>query len=225
MNNSSLPAWRTTTTNNNKYDLSHLNQDGNQYVGGSIQDDEALLLYSLIRCSLIKRILESGAGIGYSAKNFLQATSIFEDSIVYSVDINIKRFLQQDPKRHKSIIKSINLLEPDDVDNLPLDLVFFDSHKFNLEIEFFNKFYEKKIITDDTIICIHDTNLSPIPLTKTSKKIDNGWVFGKDRRLVNFFIKTGYKIFNIHTNMDRHNSQLPFRNGLTLCQKNNILKT
>jgi len=223
--NTPLPPWYTTTTNNNKYNLSHLTQENNQYVRGSIQDDEALLLYALIRCSLIKRILESGAGVGYSAKNFLQATSIFEDSIVYSVDINIKRSFQQDSKRHRSIIKSIDLVEPDDVDNLSLDLIFFDSHRLDLEINFFKKFYDKKIITDDTVICIHDTNLNAIPLTKTSKKIDNGWVFGKDRALVNFFINAGYKTFNVHTNMDRHNSQLPFRNGLTLCQKYNILKT
>jgi len=99
----------------------------------------------------------------------------------------------------------------------------FDTIKCRNDILSFLK--EEKIITDDTVICIHDTNLNAIPLTKTSKKIDNGWVFGKDRALVNFFINAGYKTFNVHTNMDRHNSQLPFRNGLTLCQKYNILKT
>lgn len=214
--------WHTSNLNNKKYDLSHLSQEENQYVIGSIQDDEALLLYSLIRCCLIKRILESGAGVGYSAKNFLQATSKFKDSLVYSVDIN--KFRPQDSERHRLIIKSIDLVEPEDVDNLPLDLVFFDSHRLNLEINFFNKFYQKGIITDNTIICIHDTNLTPFPILEKSKKIDDGWVFGLDRALVNFFINAGYKIFNIHTNMDRHNDQLPFRNGLTLCQKNNILK-
>ena len=222
MNNLNPPAWFTIKKINNKYDLSHLTQEENQYVRGSIQDDEALLLYALIRCSLIKRILESGAGVGYSAKNFLQATSKFENSLVYSVDIS--RSSLEDPKRHRSIVKSIDLVEPDDVDNLPLDLIFFDSHRLNLEIKFFKKFYEKKIITDNTIICIHDTNLTPVPILEKSKKIDNGWVFGTDRCLVNFFINAGYKIFNIHTDMKKHDSQLPFRNGLTLCQKNNILK-
>jgi len=222
MNNLNPPAWFTIKKNNNKYDLSHLTQEENQYVRGSIQDDEALLLYALIRCCLIKRILESGAGVGYSAKNFLQATSKFENSLVYSVDIS--RSSLEDPKRHRSIVKSIDLVEPDDVDNLPLDLIFFDSHRLNLEIKFFKKFYEKKIITDNTIICVHDTNLTPMPILEKSKKIDNGWVFGTDRCLVNFFINAGYKIFNIHTDMKKHDSQLPFRNGLTLCQKNNILK-
>ena len=40
------------------YDLTHLNQPSNQFVLGPIQDDEALFLYSIIRGSRLKYILE-----------------------------------------------------------------------------------------------------------------------------------------------------------------------
>ena len=56
-----------------KYDLSHLTQSEDQNVGGPVQDDENLFLYSIIRGCRLSRILEIGGLDGYSAKNFLQA--------------------------------------------------------------------------------------------------------------------------------------------------------
>lgn len=45
------------------YSLSHLTQADDQRVGGPIQDDEALVLFALIRAMRLKRILEVG-GLG-----------------------------------------------------------------------------------------------------------------------------------------------------------------
>lgn len=43
-----------------KYDLSHLVQPLDQQVGGPVQDDEALLLYAMVRCMRVRRVLEIG---------------------------------------------------------------------------------------------------------------------------------------------------------------------
>jgi predicted O-methyltransferase YrrM len=53
--------------------LIHLTQDVNQQVGGPIQDDEALMLFAVVRGCRFKRILEIGGLFGYSAKNFCEA--------------------------------------------------------------------------------------------------------------------------------------------------------
>ena len=55
------------------YDLSHLTQPDDQVVVGPVQDDEALLLFALVRCMRLRRILEVGGLDGYSARNFLRA--------------------------------------------------------------------------------------------------------------------------------------------------------
>jgi predicted O-methyltransferase YrrM len=59
--------------NYGKYDLSHLTQPSHQNVSGPIQDDEALLLFALIRVMCMRRVLEVGGLFGYSATNFIQA--------------------------------------------------------------------------------------------------------------------------------------------------------
>ena len=68
-----------------EYNLSHLTQDSRQYVGGPIQDDEALVLYSIIKCMRIKTVLETGGDSGYSAKNFTEAVG--PDGLVFCCDI------------------------------------------------------------------------------------------------------------------------------------------
>ena len=54
------------------YDLSHLTQE-THHPGGAIQDDEALLLFAMIRVMHLRRVLEIGGLDGYSARNFLAA--------------------------------------------------------------------------------------------------------------------------------------------------------
>ena len=87
---------------------------------------EALFLYSVIRGSRLKRILEIGGLSGYSAKNFLEAVKFDKDGILYTCDISYVPVLSDN---HKVIIKNAFDLSIDDVDHLPLDLIFFDSFK------------------------------------------------------------------------------------------------
>ncbi len=48
------------TLDKNKYDLDHLIQTNKQDVIGPIQDDEALLLYSIVKGMRLNRVLEIG---------------------------------------------------------------------------------------------------------------------------------------------------------------------
>src|ERR1700742_4836 len=105
------------------YPLSHLVQPPQQDVWGPIQDDEALFLFAMIRTMCMKRILEIGGLQGYSATNFLVAAG--EGARVYTVDLNPVRTVGPG---HVTIQKDAALIAPEDVENKPLDLVFFDCH-------------------------------------------------------------------------------------------------
>ena len=137
------------------YDLSHLSQPENQNVSGPIQDDEALFLYSIIRGCRLERILEIGGLSGYSAKNFLQALSLGKNGILYTCDLNPVPVLAEN---HKVIIKNALNLTISELDNKPLDLVFFDCHDM-IQMDIYYKFVNNNIINDNTILALHDTNL------------------------------------------------------------------
>src|SRR5947208_2964881 len=70
------------------YDLSHLVQDAAQAVVGPIQDDEALLLYSICRVTCAARVAEFGGQSGYSARNFVAAISGKPGAALYTVDMS-----------------------------------------------------------------------------------------------------------------------------------------
>lgn len=207
------------------YDLSHLIQDESQRVVGPIQDDEALFLYSLIRGMRLERILEIGGLSGYSAQNFLKAVSFSQNATVYTVDKF--PYVPKLADNHKVIIKDANFLTIADIDNKPIDLIFFDCHDM-IQMEIYNLLYRNNIITDRTIIALHDTNLHYQP-----------WAGGKhhpfdvrfggyihqpvERKMVSIFKNLGYDIFSINTTKDKHNQEFPFRHGITICQKFNYL--
>ena len=206
-----------------QYDLSHLTQDSKQEVCGPIQDDEALFLFALIRCKLISRILEIGGLSGYSAKNFLEAIKDKPNGKVYTVDIN---HVDSQSANHKCIIKDACQLTPDDVDNLPLDLVFFDCHELDVQLTMFNRLREAGLITPKTILILHDTNLHSENYMGFSYHIDEGWVHQPvERRMTNFFKDMGYDVFCLHTSHNDHDENLPYRHGLTICQRFDKLKT
>ena len=76
------------------YDLKHLTQNDDQRVLGPIQDDEALFLYSVIRGSRMRRVLEIGGLSGYSATNFLAAMCASgPGAMLYTVDIALNVLL------------------------------------------------------------------------------------------------------------------------------------
>lgn len=203
-----------------QYDLSHLTQNVSQHVVGPIQDDEALFLFSIITGMRLSRILEIGGLEGYSGKNFLQAMKNAPGGgVLYTVDLNPVPVLASN---HKVIIKNALDINQEDVDNQPLDLIFFDCHDM-IQIKVYNEFVEKGIITDKTVLALHDTNLhySPYNIWGPYIEEDGGGYAHQpvEREMTNMFKSMGYDIFSLHTTKDKHSDQFPFRHGVTVCQK------
>lgn len=203
------------------YNLSHLTQDASQHVAGPIQDDEALFLYSIIKGMRLTRILEIGGLSGYSAKNFLQAMDNV-DGILYTVDINHVPTLASN---HKVIIKNAIHLTKEDVDDKPIDLIFFDCHDM-IQMDIYRYFLENNIINDKTIIALHDTNLHYPPHHVIGRYLEKegGYVHQPvERQMVNMFKELGYNVFNLHTTKDKHSDAFPYRHGVSICQKSEFL--
>ena len=214
-----------------KYDFSHLTQPPNQNVGGPIQDDEALLLYSIVRCGRIRRILEVGGLSGYSANNFLKAISWEKDAktAVYTCD---KKPVKSLAPNHFTFQKSIGDITIRDVHETPLDLIFFDAHVLDPQMAAFNLLREANLITNETIIALHDTGLHSDKRAKWSYLITDsdgtkGYVHQKvERQMVNILRRRyGYDSFSAHVFHGRNDALLPERHGITLMQKYKFMVT
>lgn len=203
-----------------EYNLSHLTQSPSQAVAGPIQDDEALVLFSIIRASRLKRIVEIGGLDGYSAKNFLEAVN---GGTVITIDINPVRVIAPN---HITIIKSAEAVTKEDIGER-VDMVFFDCHHFEGSFSFFNNMVNCGVIDDNTILALHDTNLHhkqfmPADFYKTENAFYNGegWIHQVvERKLVNIFFDLGYEILNLDTKPEAHDETFPVRHGLTICKK------
>jgi predicted O-methyltransferase YrrM len=193
------------------YDLTHLTQPEDQAVMGPIQDDEALFLYSVIRGMRLERILEIGGGRGYSAFNFIRAVN--KKGIVYTVDvIDVPKLADN----HIVFLKSASELKAEDFNNESLHLVFFDCHEYEPSVTCFTSLVSSGIITDKTVLALHDTNLYP----RHGRPTEEGFIHQTvERTLVNYFSDLGYNIFNLHTEASVHNNNFPYRHGVSLAQK------
>ncbi len=204
------------------YNLKHLTQPEDQNKPGPIQDDEALLLFALIRVTRIKRIVELGGVWGYGAKNFCEA--IGNIGTVYTVDWGVEGITPKQAKNHIVITKNVADVTPEDFNNEPVDLVFFDCHAYEAELCAFQSLKRAGIITDKTIFVFHDTNLLPHEMAlgypNISYEVEGGWRFcPPESQLVNDFKEMGYDIINLHTNADVHNPSFPYRCGLSIARK------
>ena len=203
-----------------KYDLAHLVQPPSQRATGPIQDDEALFLFSIVRGVRARRVLEIGGLHGYSARNFLAATAIFGgQGAVFTVDVNPVR---SQGARHTCIQKNALNLTAGDVGGKPVDLVFFDAHTM-AQLDMYHAFVAHGIITDATILALHDTCLHPkqsrhghAAFIPEAGGYEHQWV---ERQMVNVFQgELGYDVFHLHTLLLREPS-IPYRHGVSVCQK------
>lgn len=205
--------------------IEHLNA-GTQHVCGPIQDDEALLLFSVVKVMRLRRILEVGGLDGYSARNFLEAMKGDRSSLVYTVDISPVTSLSSN---HITIQKSVVDLTAADVGNIPLDLIFFDAHVYTEQMIMFENLQRENIITDSTIIALHDTGLHftinndygprcpVLPLFFNGEGYIHQMV---ERQMVNELKRRGYDALVLHTqDADRHDDSLRYRHGITIMQK------
>ena len=210
------------------YDLSHLTQPEDQKVIGPIQDDEALFLYSLIKGSRMRRVLEIGGLSGYSALNFLSALDRSTGNpTLYTVDFN--EVPVQTPKegsaRHKIVIKNAVNLTSQDLDDERLDLVFFDCHDM-VQMKVYENLVKIGLVDDKTVIALHDTNLHYEPHgPKNGPLVVEDGHQGRahqtvERIMVNIFKeKYGYDVYLLHTSPDVHHAEFPFRHGVAVCRK------
>lgn len=199
------------------YNLAHLNQADKQDLIGPIQDDEALFLYSLIKVMRIKSILELGFAYGYSATNFLEAVG--DKGVVFSCDVrNVKKLRPN----HIPIHKSAGSITPDDIGDYKLDLIFFDCHVYDAQMSCYCSLLAGGIITDKTILVLHDTGTHPSKVINSSYALPNGEFVHQpvERRMVNEFVSMGYSPLCLHPDIDRMSKdELPFRHGLTVMSK------
>lgn len=200
------------------YDLSHLTQEENQRVIGPIQDDEALLLYSVIRVMRLRNIVEIGGLGGYSAMNFLKA--IGNSGNVVTIDLTPTQNMGD---RHIVLVGDAANVTPEQLQVDSIDLLFFDAHDYPAQMKFFHTMRDAGMISDSTIIALHDTGTHPMNLG-WCYETNQGFVHQKvERAMTNDFFHMGYQPVCFHTKLSVHDETLPFRHGLTLLSKFNPL--
>lgn len=192
------------------YNLAHLTEADGEH-STTIQNDEALFLFAMIRVMYLRRVLEIGGFQGYSARNFLAAVG--ETGTVYSVDINPMASIAPN---HITIQKDATLVGSLDVGGDPLDLVFFDCHHYEGQMAMFQRLRADGMITADTVLALHDTNLHPRKIEPWSYQVEGGWVHQKtERRMVNDFHRMGYDVFVLGTKAAANE---PMRKGVTIAR-------
>lgn len=194
------------------YNLTHLTQDVEQDVLGPIQDDEALLLYSIIRVMRLHNIVEIGGLSGYSAKNFSEAII---DGNIYTVDISP---VPKIADNHIVIIKDCRFVTKEDLP-VKIDMIFFDAHVYDEQVDFYNVLKNNEIIDDNVVLAFHDTNLHPKNICgKYFLESENGWVHQPvERNLVEYFRTLGFDAICFHTKLEEQS--IPFRHGITIMKK------
>lgn len=196
-----------------RYDLSHLSQDPAQAIFGPIQDDEALLLFAVCRVTSARRIAEFGGQNGYSARNFLAAVAGVPGTIVYTVDSEPVPTLSP---AHKVIHRLAKDVTPEDFDQRPLDLMFFDCHDYSQQMEAFHTLSRAGIVVRSTVIAVHDTGPHPRKLVPWAFRGEGGWIHRpEERALVSSLQDLRYECLSFHAPQPA--APLQFRHGLTLC--------
>jgi predicted O-methyltransferase YrrM len=211
-----------------KYDLTHLVQPAKQSVGGPIQDDEALLLYALVRVMRVRRVLEVGGLNGYSARNFLAALGDETGAAVYTCDINP---VPSQAANHFVLTKDCAQIQVDELHGRPLDLIFFDAHALQPQLALLDRLQRAGLLTADTVLALHDTNLHPHKTAPWSYALaQDGQLLGyvhqaAEREMVNQLHQRGWDALSLHLRSDRADPRMPIRHGISLMQRFRHLAT
>ncbi len=88
-------------------------------------------------------------------------------------------------------------------------------------MELYSELRRSGIVTDDTVLALHDTNLHPHKFVGWAYLIEpRGFVHqAVERRMVNDFKGMGYDAFSLHTKLSYHGPHLPYRHGVTILSK------
>jgi hypothetical protein len=197
------------------YSLSHLSQGNKQDVMGPVQDDEALVLYAIVRALRINTVLEIGGLSGYSAQNFLQAVG--DNGKVFTCDINP---MTQLADNHFFIHKDAAKITKEDLHGVKVELLFFDCHLYDVQMDLLKTLERDKMVDNNLIIALHDTNTHPQQFVPWAYETSQGWVHQKaERMMVNELIGRGWQAICLHPSQDKYESSFPFRHGLTIMKR------
>jgi len=183
-----------------------------------------MLLYALVKTVDPKTIVEFGFYKGHSATNFLKAMS--SDARLFSYDISdsaMQLARKINDRRFRFIFKSQDEFNPSDINNRPIDLVFFDaSHDFKLNVATFEEV--RKYLSERAFLVVHDTgtwhgDLKGLQTPEgyfLDASIGIGYVHQPgERNLVNYIREHDKDFDQIHMH-----STSKFRHGLTVLQRN-----
>ncbi len=222
------PSTRFDTDGPGKYQIDHLVQGADQRVGGPIQDDEALVMYALVRSMRMRRVLEVGGLSGYSARNFLVALGDETDAAVYTCDLDP---VSSQAPHHHVLTKDCGQITLEDLHHKPLDLIFFDAHVLEPQLALLARLEAAGLLLPRTVLALHDTNLHPCKTAPWSYPIvDTDGASGHvhqavERRMVNTLQRAGWQALCLHMGGERSDPRLPVRHGLTLMQRFTPLAT
>ena len=150
------------------YDLAAVMDAQHAHVCGPVQDDEALLLFSLLKTLRPRYMLEIGVYDGVSTKIIAEALSGSEGGTLYAVDIHIKgsarsklaSYLQAGPSPWvlKLIEMDMLALTAAHLDHKMFDLIFLDaSHIYSHYVQLFP--FLQSVLSPNGILLTHDTGL------------------------------------------------------------------
>lgn len=205
-------------------DLKHLGGQGRlQAVAGPIQDDEALLLFAVIRVTGVRRILEIGSDRGDSALNFLAALRCATAPRLYTVDV------KQVPVMgalHTSILKDAANLTWSDIDYNPVDMLFLDCHHYSSTKRLIERVLRGSMLRPGGFVALHDTGLHASrrhPSERGEKPLTVGnktfYVHQPTERIIAQWLprydpEAAWQRISFHDDWRR-----PFRHGLTIMQR------
>ena len=203
-----------------------------------MQDDEALVLFALIRSMRLATVLEAGlcsflryfsttpaappkrrcndqksllnqvpthqvgGRSGYSARNFVAATSKSVLPAVFTVDLEA---VPSVAPNHVTLKKDAAALTPADVQGRVIDLLFLDAHISPAHMALLGRLSAAGVVTEATIVAVHDTNFHFFPhLDGTVSSFAHKAV---EMEQVNLLKEAGYDILRIFTTPIRHSDE------------------
>ena len=192
-----------------------------QKVYGPMQADEMLSVFSIIRTSFVRRVLEIGGFKGDSAWNFLEALRCKSDAAVYTVDLNPVKRWEDHPVPHKTMVKDASSLTFEDIDGEPLDALLLDCHAFTSTQKVVRHILKNKFLSPNGFILLHDTGLHPSPSPSANPERINvdppGLPHQPVERLIAQWIQhedCSFQRISLHDDQ-----RVPFRHGLTIMQR------
>jgi len=223
-----LFSW-VASCSSRRLTLGHLNTYREKGLCGPLQQEEALLLYSLIRMIRPKVLLEFGFHYGHSTFNFLEAMG--KEDHLYSFDIaesakKVAATYFSHRKNFTFIFKSQADVSATDFAHLPIDFVFIDaSHQLDLNQITFTRLVP--LLAPDCLIAIHDTGtwakkyFEPSQVERGRTAAPEDWLNAdefqpakEERKFVNWILDAHpeFSVINLNT-------LNTIRNGITLLQR------